>query len=83
MGSGFGLASNETNYNPKVLPRRYMDDEAAERFNRLNSREYQAAFDKAVREGAQPVMPPTRVMPGVTLAMVRAPGGVPVGLSGP
>lgn len=43
----------------------------------------QAAFDKAVREGAEPMMPPTRIMEGVTIAMVRAPGGVPVGLSGP
>jgi predicted enzyme related to lactoylglutathione lyase len=43
----------------------------------------QAAFEKAVREGAEPMLPPTRVMEGVTIAMVRAPGGVPVGLSGP
>ena len=44
---GFGLASAEDQYNPKVLPRRYMDDEAAERFYKLNSPEFQAAFDKA------------------------------------
>jgi uncharacterized protein len=43
----------------------------------------QASFDKALREGAEAMMPPTRVMEGVTIAMVRAPGGVPVGLSGP
>jgi predicted enzyme related to lactoylglutathione lyase len=43
----------------------------------------QASFDKAIREGAEAMMPPTRVMEGVTIAMVRAPGGVPVGLSGP
>jgi hypothetical protein len=43
----------------------------------------QAAFDKALREGAEAMMPPTRVMEGVTIAMVRAPGGVPVGFSGP
>jgi predicted enzyme related to lactoylglutathione lyase len=43
----------------------------------------QEAFDKAVREGAEAMMPPTRVMEGVTIAMVRAPGGVPVGLAGP
>ena len=47
MSSGFGLASAEDEYNPKVLPRRYMDDEAAERFYKLNSPEFQAAFDKA------------------------------------
>src|SRR5581483_8451773 len=44
---GFGLASGDDQYNPKVLPRRYMDDEAAERFNKLGSPEFQAAFDKA------------------------------------
>lgn len=42
-----------------------------------------AAFEKALREGAEPMVPPTQVMPGVTIAVVRAPGGVPVGLSGP
>jgi hypothetical protein len=41
------------------------------------------AFDQALREGAQPIMPPTRVMEGVTIAVVRAPGGVEVGFSGP
>jgi len=44
---GFGLASQEDQYNPKVLPRRYMDDEAAERFYKLNSPEFRAGFDKA------------------------------------
>jgi len=43
----------------------------------------QAAFDLSVREGASPVAPPERVMDGVTIAMVRAPGGVVFGLSGP
>lgn len=43
----------------------------------------QESFDKAVREGAEAMMPPTRIMEGVTIAMVRAPGGVPVGFSGP
>ena len=42
-----------------------------------------AAFEKALREGAEAMVPPTRVMQGVTIALVRAPGGVPVGLSGP
>jgi hypothetical protein len=44
---GFGLASADDQYDPKVLPRRYMEDEAAERFYKLNSPEFQAAFDKA------------------------------------
>jgi predicted enzyme related to lactoylglutathione lyase len=43
----------------------------------------QAAFDAALREGAEAVQPPTRVMEGVTIAVVRAPGGVTIGLSGP
>ena len=43
----------------------------------------QAGFDKAVREGAEEMVPPTRVMEGVTVAIVRAPGGVPIGFSGP
>jgi hypothetical protein len=44
---GFGLASAEDQYNPKVLPRRYMEDEAAERFYKLASQDFQNAFDKA------------------------------------
>jgi hypothetical protein len=44
---GFGLASADEQYDPKVLPRRYMEDEAAERFYKLNSPEFQAAFEKA------------------------------------
>jgi uncharacterized protein len=43
----------------------------------------QASFDAALRAGAEALMPPTRVAEGVTLAMVRAPGGVTIGLSGP
>lgn len=41
------------------------------------------AFAAALREGAEGIMPPTRVMEGVTTAIVRAPGGVAIGLSGP
>jgi len=43
----------------------------------------QSAFDQALREGAEAMMPPERVMEGVTIAIVRAPGGVPIGFSGP
>jgi predicted enzyme related to lactoylglutathione lyase len=43
----------------------------------------QASYDKALREGAEEMMSPTRVMEGVTVAIVRAPGGVPIGFSGP
>jgi hypothetical protein len=42
-----------------------------------------AAFETALREGAEEMMRPTRVMEGVTVAIVRAPGGVPIGFSGP
>jgi hypothetical protein len=43
----------------------------------------QASYDKALSEGAEEMMSPTRVMEGVTVAIVRAPGGVPIGFSGP
>jgi len=42
---GFGLAAKE--HDPKVLPRRYLDDEDADRFYKLSSPEFKAAFDKA------------------------------------
>ena len=42
-----------------------------------------AAFETALREGAEAMLPPERVMEGVTIAVVRAPGGVPIGLAGP
>ena len=43
----------------------------------------QEAYDLAIREGAEPFHPPERVMEGVTIAAVRAPGGVMIGFSGP
>jgi predicted enzyme related to lactoylglutathione lyase len=42
-----------------------------------------AAFEKAIEAGAEEMMAPERVMKGVTVAIVRAPGGVPIGFSGP
>lgn len=42
-----------------------------------------AAFQEALREGAEELSPPSRVMEGVSIAIVRAPGGVPIGFSGP
>lgn len=41
-----------------------------------------AAYKKALREGAEPVTPPVKVMEGVVTAVVRAPGGVLLGFSG-
>jgi predicted enzyme related to lactoylglutathione lyase len=42
-----------------------------------------AAFRRALDAGAAQVMAPNRVIDGVTIAIVRAPGGVTIGLSGP
>ena len=42
-----------------------------------------AMFAKALFEGAEEMFPPTRIMEGVTVAIVRAPGGVAIGFSGP
>jgi hypothetical protein len=43
----FGLASADDQYDPKVMPRRYMEDEANDKFFKLNSPEFQRAFEKA------------------------------------
>ena len=43
----------------------------------------EAAYDRALAAGAVEMLAPIRVMEGVTIAIVRAPGGVPIGLSGP
>jgi uncharacterized protein len=42
-----------------------------------------AAFERALEGGAEAMLPPERVMEGVTIAIVRAPGGVAIGFSGP
>ena len=49
----------------------------------VNVADTQAAFDKALREGAEEMLAPERVMENLTVAIVRAPGGVPIGLAGP
>ena len=43
----------------------------------------QASYDAALAAGAESVRPPTAVMPGVCVALVRAPGGMLIGFSGP
>lgn len=43
----------------------------------------QAAYDAALAAGAESISAPTRVMEGVCTALVRAPGGVLIGFSGP
>jgi predicted enzyme related to lactoylglutathione lyase len=42
-----------------------------------------AAYAAALAAGAEAVRPPTKIMDGVCTAMVRAPGGVLIGFSGP
>lgn len=41
------------------------------------------AYDKALASGGQSIAEPHDIMPGVRIALVRAPGGVVFGLSGP
>src|SRR4051794_10635985 len=48
--NSFGLASTDSAFDPKSLPRRVMEDEAKGLIYRPNSAEFQAAFDKG---GAQ------------------------------
>lgn len=43
----------------------------------------QASYDAALAAGAESIEPPTTVMEGVRIAVVRAPGGVVIGFSGP
>jgi predicted enzyme related to lactoylglutathione lyase len=43
----------------------------------------QAAYDEAIAAGAEAVRSPTKLMDGVCVALVRAPGGVLIGFSGP
>jgi predicted enzyme related to lactoylglutathione lyase len=69
LGGG-GIRSTNAGETPNCVPYIHVADA-------------QAAFDKAVREGAEPVAPPMRVMEGVSIAVVRAPGGVTIGISGP
>jgi predicted enzyme related to lactoylglutathione lyase len=67
---GGGIRSNEPAEVPGSMPYVHV----------ANAR---AAFEQALRAGAEEMMAPERVMEGVTIAIVRAPGGVPIGFSGP
>lgn len=49
----------------------------------VHVRDTQATYDAALAAGAEPVAEPHQVMEGVCVALVRAPGGVLIGLSGP
>ena len=59
--SGFGLASSDRQINPKVLPRRLMEDELAERFLRLISPEFQRRVRQGAGAVAQPRLPPLAI----------------------
>lgn len=67
---GGGVRRTEGAEPPGALPYAYVADT-------------RAAYEKALAEGATEMQPPTRVMEGVTIAIVRAPGGVPMGFTGP
>jgi predicted enzyme related to lactoylglutathione lyase len=67
---GGGVRQIESSEQPSSLPYIHVEDA-------------QASYDAALREGAESVSPPMRVTEGVTIALVRAPGGVLIGLSGP
>jgi hypothetical protein len=41
------------------------------------------AYQAALAAGAESIAEPNDIMPGVRIALVRAPGGVLIGLSGP
>ena len=69
MGGG-GIRPNNPPEIPGSIPYIHVEDA-------------RAAFEKAIREGAEEMLAPERVMDGVTVAIVRAPGGVPIGFSGP
>jgi uncharacterized protein len=49
----------------------------------VHVRDTRAAFEQAIHAGAEEMLSPTAIMEGVTIALVRAPGGVAVGFSGP
>lgn len=49
----------------------------------VNVPDAKAAYEKALMAGAVSMITPERVTPTTTIAVVRAPGGVPVGFAGP
>ena len=59
--NAFGLASTDSAFDEKSLPRRRMDDEAKGLIYRPNSSEFQAAFDKRRRAVALGRLPPLAV----------------------
>lgn len=62
--------------------RKVFDGEVPGAVPSVHVRDTQAAYDAALAAGAEPVVPPEKVMDGVSFAQVRAPGGVHIGFSG-
>ena len=69
LGGG-GIRACNTGEDPRGIPFVHVDDT-------------KAAFEAALREGAEAIDPPERLGNGLIIAMVRAPGGVAIGFSGP
>ena len=65
MGGG-GIRPNNPPEIPGSIPYIHVEDA-------------RGAFEKAIREGAEEMLAPERVMAGVTVAIVRAPRGGPIG----
>jgi uncharacterized protein len=63
--------------------RQHGPDQAAVSTPFVHVADAHAAFERALREGAEAISAPQRVMEGVTVAIVRAPGGAVIGFSGP
>jgi predicted enzyme related to lactoylglutathione lyase len=49
----------------------------------IHVKDVRAAYELARSAGAAEMFPPTEVMPGIMAAIVKAPGDVPIGFSGP
>jgi hypothetical protein len=58
-------------------------DEAPGSIPTVHVEDARAAYDAALAAGAESVRPLTKIMDGVCTALVRAPGGVLIGFSGP
>jgi uncharacterized protein len=67
---GGGIRSTDAGEQPGSIPFIHVEDA-------------QAAFTKAIGAGAEEIQAAQRMAEGVTTALVRAPGGVLIGFSGP
>ena len=67
---GGGIRQTDTSENPGSTPFVHVEN-------------VKIAFEKALENGAEAIMSPNKAMEGVGLALVKAPGGVLIGFSGP